>query len=158
MLAIRQHLDGLVRADLLIDAALRAVAEKVDAPSLLELAGLTRREEPEAQELFRAIVRELDLQVPGPAEGRWELVRWWCRSIVEGVLPPEVGGRLIWSEGWNELGFPASLQPIVGATSEWDDWTPDWDVERKDFERQIVREAEELLKGAWPPPEAMGSS
>lgn len=151
MLAIRQHLDGVVRADLLIEAAVRALVDGADSSSLTSLAGLTRKEEHEAQQLFRAVVDELEMAPPDPTEGRWQLVRWWCREIVGGRLRPEIGGRLIWSEGWQELGYPDSLQPIVGWTSEWEDWTPHWGVEREDYERKIVSEAETLLAGAWPP-------
>lgn len=151
MLAIRQRLDGVVRADLLIEAAVRAVTRGVDSPSLPCLAGLTRQEEPEAQNLFRAVVGELGIAPPEPTEGRWELVRWWCREIVGGRLRPEVGGRLIWFEGWQELGYPDCLQPLVGWTSEWEDWSPDWGVGRDRYERNIVAEAETLLAGPWPP-------
>lgn len=151
MLAIRQRLDGIVRADLLIEAAVRAVVQGVDSPALPILAGLTHQEEPEAQELFRAVVGELGIAPPESSKGRWELVRWWCREIVGGRLRPEVGGRLIWWEGWQELGYPDSLQPIVGWTSEWEDWSPDSDVERGEDERKIVAEAEALLAGPWPP-------
>lgn len=151
MLAIRQRLDGVVRADLLIEAAVRALVEDADSPSLSRLAGLSRREEPEAQELFKAVVNELDIAPPDPAEGRWQLVRWWCREIVGGRLRPEVGGRLIWFEGWQELGYPDSLQPVVAWTSEWEDWGPDWGVDREEYERKIMAEAETLLAEAWPP-------
>jgi hypothetical protein len=151
MLAIRQSLDGLVRADLLIDAALRAVIEGVDSPSLPILAGLTRKEEPEAQELFRKVVAELDLEPADAVEGRWQLVRWWCREIVEGRLQPEVGGRMIWWEGWDELGYPDSLQPLVGWVSEWEDWKADWGIDREEYERRIVAEAGALLTRPWPP-------
>jgi hypothetical protein len=152
MLAIRQRLDGLARADVLIGAAVRALVHGADSPSLRLLAGLTHREEPDAQDLFRAVVSELDL---GPSQetdgGRWELVRWWCREIVQGNLRPEVAGRLIWMEGWNELGYPESLQPLVGWVSEWEDWTSDWGVERAEYERRIVTEAKSLLARPWPP-------
>lgn len=151
MLAIRRRLDGLVRADLLIEAAVRALVQGADSPSLPNLAGLTGKEEPDAQELFRSVVDELGMAPPDPTEGRWQLVRWWCREIVGGRLRPEVGGRLIWFEGWQELGYPDSLQPVVGWTSEWEDWTPDWGVEREDYERKIVSEAETLLAEPWPP-------
>ena len=88
MLAIRQRLDGVVRSDLLIEAAVRAVVDGADSPLLPSLAGLTRGEEPEAQELFGAVVNELDIAPPDPPEGRWQLVRWWCREIVEGRCDP----------------------------------------------------------------------
>ena len=151
MLAIRQRLDGLVRADALIDAAVRALVNGVDSPSLRTLAGLSRKEEPEAQELFRSAASELEITPPDATEGRWQLVRWWCSEIVAGKLRPEVGGRLIWMEGWDELDYPASLQPLVGWVSEWEDWTVAWGIEREEFERRIVAEANTLLSGPWPP-------
>lgn len=152
MLAIRQHLDGIVSANLLIDAAVRALLEGADSPSLPLLAGLTRREEPEAQDLFRAVAGELDLAPPPEtADARWQLIRWWCQEIVWGHLRPEVGGRLIWMEGWNELGYPESLQPLVGWVSEWEDWTSEWAVEHAEYERRIVAEAKSLLSRPWPP-------
>lgn len=69
MHAIRQQLDGFVRADLLIEAAVRAVALGVESPSLYELAGLARREEPEAQEVFRRVTDELQTASSDLAEG-----------------------------------------------------------------------------------------
>ena len=95
MLAIRQRLDGIGRADVLIEAAVRATIRGVDSPSPSSLVGLTRREQPESQELLRAVVEEFGFAPPEPAEGRWQLVHWWCREIVEGRLPPEIGGRMI---------------------------------------------------------------
>jgi hypothetical protein len=151
MLAIRQRLDGVVRADLLIEAALRAVLRDVESTSLVGLAGLSRREESQAQELFRAAAGELGLAPPGELEGRWALVRWWCQEIVQGRLRPEVGGRLIWHEGWDHLGYPDSLQPLVGWVSEWQDWTEDFGVEREEYARRILVEARRLLAEPWPP-------
>ena len=39
----------------------------------------------------------------------------------------------------------------MGWVSEWADWTTDWDVERDEYARRIVAEAETLLLGEWPP-------
>jgi hypothetical protein len=125
-------------------------------PSPEDLSGFTSRDThvplvPRCRRQRRAVVSELDLSPPEPAEGRWELIRWWCREIVEGRLRPEVGGRMIWWEGWNELGYPDSLQPLVGWVSEWKDWRADWGVEREEYERKIVAEARVLLARPWPP-------
>jgi len=154
MLAIRQTLGEVVGADELISTGLDALLRGVDTPSLRALAGLMRAEEPEAQDLFRAVGDELGLFPSRPADpsaARWALVRSWCREIVAGHIRPEVGGRLIWLKGWNELGYPDALQPLVGWVSEWEDWTTDWDVERDEYARRIVAEAETLLLGEWPP-------
>ncbi|ALE04763.1 hypothetical protein AL755_03490 (plasmid) [Arthrobacter sp. ERGS1:01] len=151
--AIRSALNETVGADVLIDTAVRALLEGVDSPSLPLLAGLLRREEGEAQELFRAVTAELNLAPPPPIDSqstRWRLVRWLCEAIVDGSAQPEVAGKFIWDR-WDELGYPKSLQPLVGWVSEWDDWHPSWDVEREHFQGLIVDEARTLLNGTWPP-------
>lgn len=68
-----------------------------------------------------------------------------------GSAAPEVGGRLIWNEGWNYLGYPESLQPLVGWVSEWEDWTEAFGVEREEYARGIRAEAQALLAVPWPP-------
>jgi hypothetical protein len=154
VLAIRDALGEVVGANLIIETALRALLDGVDAPSLPLLAGLSRRDESDAHVLFVAVVSELDLAPQGPIDtrsARWLLVRWLCEDIVGKRVEPESAGRLIWYDGWNELGYPEFLQPLVGWVSEWEDWDPSWDVERDHFRRLIVEEATRLLGGPWPP-------
>jgi hypothetical protein len=148
MAAISERLGRTIGSDQLIQAALDAVLAGVDSPSLAQLAGLGRNEEPEAHGLFNQVIEELALAPTLPAQptaARWELVRWWCQLIVDGELPPEVAGRLIWHEGWTEL------QPLVGWVSEWEDWTKDWDVPRDTYRERIVDAATRLLHQPWPP-------
>ena len=152
--AIRERLGQYVGSDQLINAALEAVLAGVDSPALIQLAGLGRREEPEAHDLFSQVVDELELAPTLPTDptvARWELVRWWCQLIVDGDLAPEVGGRLIWFDGWIELDYPDALQPLVGWVSEWEDWRDDWGVPRDVFRDRIVEVAKQLLKQPWPP-------
>lgn len=154
IIAVREALGEIVGADVLIATGLQALLEGVDSPTLPLLAGLGRSEEGEAHDLFRRVTDELDLTPPSPLDtesARWDLVRWACEAIVEGKVAPEWGGRLIWYDGWNELGYPNSLQGIVGSVSEWDDWSPTWEVDRERFQRLIVEDAERLLAGPWPP-------
>lgn len=158
MFAIRRLLGETVGADQLIARALDALLGGVESESLVLLAGLTRDEEPEAQDLFTGVVEELALAptLPGdPKEARWELVRWWCSEIVTGGLRPEVAARLIWWEGFNELGYPDALQGIVGAVVQWEDWLPSWGNDREEYVRQIAAEATALIDGPWPPPEPL---
>jgi len=155
VLAIREALyEEIVGADVLIATALNALLDGVDSPSLPLLAGLTRREEGDAHDLFNAVVNELNIAPPTPAKTapeRWNLVRWLCQALVDGELKPEYAGRLIWWEGWDELGYPESLRPLVGQVSEWDDWTPSWTIDRHQIGQLIVDEAKKLLDGPWPP-------
>jgi hypothetical protein len=154
MFAIREALDETVGSDRLIDAALRAIIEGVESPSLPLLAGLSRRDEGEAHGLFREVVAELDLAPPMPRDDRavrWTLMRLLCEAITDGSAEPEIAARSIWYQGWNELEAPDALQGIVGWVSEWEDWDPSWDVDREHFRRLIVSEAQALLSGPWPP-------
>ncbi len=152
--AIRERLGRTVGSDQLIKAALDAVMAGVDSPALSEFAGLGRREEPEAHGLFDRVIDELELAPTLPTDptaARWALVRWWCQLIVGGELAPEVAGRLIWFDGWIELGYPDALRPLVGWVSEWEDWRDDGGVPRGRFRAGIVREATLLIQRPWPP-------
>lgn len=154
MHAIREGLGKVVGADRMIDAALRALLEAVESPSLFLLAGLSRRDEGEAHDLFRSVVEELDIAPPMPLHSRterWNLVRLLCEAIADEDIEPEIGGRMIWEEGWNELDYPVALQPLIGTVSEWEDWDPSWNVERDDYRRMIVQESRRLLMVRWPP-------
>lgn len=155
MLAVREALDEIVGADVLINTALNALLDGVESETLPLLAGLSKREEGEAHDLFTKVCGELDLTPPTPintVEARWDLARWTCEQIAAGTIEPEAGGRLIWYRCWNELDYPAVLQPMVGWVSEWDDWSPTWEVDREHYRELIVSEARSLLAGPLPPP------
>lgn len=146
-IAIREVLDEIVGADVLIATALRALLEGVDSPSLPLLAGLSRREEGEAHDLFRAVAAELDIAPPSPTDTPaelWHLVRWLCEAIADGTVDPGLAGHLIWGR-WSGLGRPDSLQPIVDAMSEWDEWNSD--LERGHLRERIVEGARQFLEG-----------
>lgn len=155
MIAISELLGRHVGSDQLISAAVDAVLAGVAGEALAQLAGLGRAEEPEAHGLFGQVVHELGLTPTLPVDprvARWELVRWWCQLIVTEELRPEIGGRLIWFDGWNELDCPEALQSLVGWVSEWDDWDPNWNVPRETYAQRITEAAEQLLHQPWPPP------
>ncbi|MEZ2370352.1 hypothetical protein [Arthrobacter sp. RCC_34] len=154
LLAVSEALNVPVGADVLIAAGVQALLDGVDSPSLSLLAGLSRREEGEAQELFHDVVAELALTPTEPLDfsaERWNLVRWWCEQITDGTLEPEVAGRKIWFHGWMELGFPEVLQPMLLAVNEWEDWNPSWNFGRDHYQTRITDEAVLLLRGSWPP-------
>lgn len=154
MAAIEERLGYTVGSDRLINAALDAVLASSDSPTLPELAGLARREEPEAHDLFSRVIDELALAPTLPADpiaARWELVRWWCQLIADEQLSAEVGGQLIWQYGYSELNYPDALQPLIGWVSEWEDWTEAWTLPRKIYRERIIDAAKELLAQTWPP-------
>jgi hypothetical protein len=66
----------------LIQAGLDALLADVDAPSLALLAGLGRREEHEARELFDHVVDELGLGFEAPTDpiaAKWPWPTGWLR-------------------------------------------------------------------------------
>lgn len=153
MLAIERSLDrfGVRRpggSDVLIQTGLDALLAGVDSPSLRLLAGLGRAEEPEAPELFDAAMSELSIAQALPPDAtsrRWALVEWWAQLVVDGELAPHEGGHLIWHDGWTELNNPPALQPIVGWTSEWDDWREDWEEPRDFYEARVAEACRDFL-------------
>jgi hypothetical protein len=152
--AIDERFGYQVGSDRLVHLALDALLSGVDTPALRQLAGLGQGEEPEAHDLLVQVVNELGLSSALPQHQprtRWERVRWWCRYIVDGHLPPEEAGRLIWVDGWSELGHPPALQPLIGWVSEWEDWTEHHALPRQTYRQLIVDEARRLLAGPWPP-------
>lgn len=150
-IAIREAGGETVGANVLIDTALQALLEGVDSPSLPLLAGLTRREEAEAHDLFRAVAEELGIAPPSPVETqiqRWQLVRWLCDAIASGTADPDPAGFLIWDQAWDQLDRPDLLRPLIGWLSEWDD--PPRGVERRQLRSLILEEARRLADGPWP--------
>jgi hypothetical protein len=90
----------------------------------------------------------------GHTVGSDQLIRLALDALMAGIdafPPPEVAGRLISIEGWNELGHPSALRSLVGWLSEWEDWNSHHTVPRETYQEYIVAEAEQLLDGPWPP-------
>lgn len=145
MAAIDERRGCQVGSDQLIRLALDALISGVDTPALRRLAGLTRAEEPDAHDLFEEVIRELGLAPPDtPMEATWELVRWWCRLMVDGDLSPEEGGRLVWSV-WGDLRYPEALRPLIGCVSLWEDWNDADERPREAYRQDIVEAARRLL-------------
>jgi hypothetical protein len=94
MLAMGERLGRIVGSDKLIRVAVDAILAELETPALVELAGLTRREEHEAHRLFDHVIDELGIAPrlsADPVAARWELVRWWCQMIAVCQLSAEVG-------------------------------------------------------------------
>jgi hypothetical protein len=119
MAAIYERLGQHVGSDQLIKIALDAVLAGIDSPALVLLAGLGRKEEPEAHELLALACDELGLAptlLSDPAVARWELIRWLSELIVAGELAPEDGARLIW-QSWLDFWPYSNYPPYSGHSS-----------------------------------------
>jgi hypothetical protein len=153
MAAIHERLGQYVGSDQLIKIALDAVLADIDSPALVLLAGLSRKEEPEAHELFALACDELGLAPTLPSDSAaacWELIRWLSEQIVAGELAPEDGTRQIW-QSWLYFGpysdYPAILRPLVAAVIQWEEWTKGWGTYRE----QIIDAARQILQEPQPP-------
>jgi hypothetical protein len=148
-----------VGSDRLIQFGLDALLAGVEAPSLPLLAGLTRAEEPDAQELFDRVAAELEL-VPGdlpllPIPRAWALVLWWAQLIVDGTLEVGTGGNYIYWHGWSVIpdAESAPLRPLISSivqaediSSSWAIWDADYLSRTRDAEAKVVEEARALIQ------------
>ncbi|MFE0627010.1 hypothetical protein ACFW3D_08590 [Streptomyces sp. NPDC058864] len=153
MLARSRAFGRHVGSDQLIAAALDALLADVETPSLPLLAGLGRREEPEASELFDQVMEELGFVFEPPADptaARWELAYWLAEQIADGSLDPATGADMIWTEAASELRYPSELAPIVSCAIALDDWNEDWSTPWEAITSDVVRAVHELLRHQAP--------
>jgi hypothetical protein len=148
-----------VGANKLIQLGLDALLAGVEAPSLPLLAGLTRAEEPEAQELFDRVATELGLvpqDLPVLRLPRaWALVRWWAELIVEGTLDARTGGDYIYWHGWSAIPDAESepLRRLISSIVQYEDVADSWAVwdtgyaqRVRDAEAMVIEEAKALIQ------------
>ncbi|MGP3979741.1 hypothetical protein [Streptomyces sp. KR80] len=144
-----------VGSDRLIQAALDALLAGVEAPSIPLLAGLGRREEHEAQELFDHVAEELGLGFTAPADptaAKWALAYWLAAQIVDGSLDPAIGADLIWVEAAMDLGYPDELQPVVMCAIQLADWDENWSIPLERLKEDALLAARELVERREPEP------
>ncbi|MFE0422965.1 hypothetical protein [Streptomyces sp. NPDC058953] len=138
-----------VGSDRLIAAGLDALLAGIESPSLVALAGLLRKEEPEAPPLFEQVLEELGLLFQPPADPRaakWAMAVWMARGIVDGSLDPALGTDLIHGEIADGLGHPEQLRELVSCAVSLADWTNDpWDTPYEELTREAVAAAERFL-------------
>jgi hypothetical protein len=160
--ALNQAAGRHVGSDKLIQLGLDALLAGVDTPSLRMLAGLGRREEPEARDLFNAVADELGLSTQIPDDEiavLWLLTREAAADIVSGKVEPLMGAEIIWKDFADPLDHPPALMPFISAIVAVDDSTQPqrrWPWRRHRHARHletinaaIIRAARDLL--AEPP-------
>ncbi len=151
--ALERALGRQVGSDRLIQAGLDGLVAGVESPSLVTLAGLRRREEPEASEHFDRVLEELGLFVDLPSDPRaanWAIAYGIAGRIADGSLDPAVGTHLIWADIAHDLDWPEELQPLVASALDLEDWQESWGVGRDVLTGQAVEAAEHLLSRQSP--------
>ncbi|WP_406292304.1 hypothetical protein [Embleya sp. NBC_00896] len=147
-LAIERACGHQVGSDRLIAAGLDALLSGVESPSLPLLAGLGRKEEPDAPDLFAKVLEELDLVPDLPTDrdrALWAMARWWAGLIVDGKLDPVAGADLIWWRVAMELGYPEELQEFVNGAVNGEDWNESWDIPLERIKGEIVEAAHAFM-------------
>jgi hypothetical protein len=157
--AISRLVGTHVGSDALIRLGLEALLAGVEAPSLARLAGLSRAEEPEAQELFDRLAAELGL-VPDclpdlPVPRAWALARWWAQLIVDGAVDVRTGGDYIYWHGWSAIpdGESGSLRPLISSIVQSEDAASSWaagdagyPIRVRDAEAAVVEAARAFIR------------
>ncbi|WP_418960956.1 hypothetical protein [Streptomyces tritici] len=155
-LAVERIAYGVVGADRLIGAALDALLAGVDSPSLAQLAGLTRREEPEASGLFEAVLDELALRegLPATEVGARRLrIRQLLTQIVRGTVDPLLGADRVWDLSHSVRWYDTAVAPAVqGLLTAYD--CDENDPVRLEEAREEIRAAARALLVLPEPPEA----
>ncbi len=139
-----ERLLGLIDVAGLSSAALAALEDDLDVPSLVALAGLSKNaDEQEARSLFDRALGELNMTAPSRRDAVLCLSEQFAHRIVRGTIAPYEGAKRIWDltrRGGTERIH--ELDPFIYAASEWEDRPED----RVRFERAIIDEARALIE------------
>jgi hypothetical protein len=113
------------------DAAVQALIEGLDSPSLVKLAGESGDHSNlfEIEELFRHALSELGLSLPSKEEAAHILISYWAEHIVSGLVQPREGARHILIDVYHKMDFPnekmvgeeLGINRLLGLAYEYDD-------------------------------------
>ncbi len=141
LVASKVELDLLFPEDL-SDAAVRALEDGCDSPSLRILAGLSVADADEARAMFDRVLAELNVSRPSKRDAVMHLAREIAKEISSRTKAPYEGAVQIWELSLRlpEENF-SELDSFVYAASEWVGRPED----RHIFEDGIVAAARELV-------------
>lgn len=144
--------------DQLPELATRLLAEGVESPGLIELAGLVRPTYWEAAPVLTRVFEEGVLPPIDRPTALWRLAYGTAREIVDGEIVPREGAATLWDIA-NELDLPEALRYFVYLAADYGEGPLPPEEEAKWFDAKIVETARELLAampadGESPPPAA----
>ncbi|MDG9703029.1 hypothetical protein [Streptomyces sp. DH37] len=146
-----------VGSDRLVQAALDALPAAVDSPSFPLLAGLGRREEHEARELFDRVADELGIGFDAPADptaAKWALAHWLADQVVDGSPDPASAADLVWVEVAMDLDYPDELGPVVAVAIQLVDRDESRGIPLEQLREEALREFRALAERRGPAPAA----
>ncbi|MFD7966033.1 hypothetical protein ACFV5J_35145 [Streptomyces zaomyceticus] len=125
--------------------AAQALADGLESPALVELAGLSRRDPPaDIRDLFGQTMAELGFPVPGVEEAWRERMLEAAGGMLTGSLTRyEASSEIYWCACHLERTDASTklVDLFVGLWSSWEDW-PD---QRASIERDMQLAAADLL-------------
>jgi hypothetical protein len=124
--------------------AIAALEEGIENDEFLELAGIDRTTVADVKHVFFDAISKLGIQIPDVREATLCLAKELSEKIIAGSISPYEGARKIWWELSNVEGADERLKIFVGLASEVED-TQNENF-RIDYEKQILEEAEHLVK------------
>ena len=74
----------------------------------------------EVEDLFRAALEDLGLEVPSREAAGWIVARWIARSMMDGAIPPGPGALRLWAL-WPDCQQPAELAEMLQLHDAWDE-------------------------------------
>lgn len=108
----------------LVVIAKDALKEGYKAPSLISLAKLDESELASAPHYFKKVLKELGTKKLNKKEAGIILARKICKDIISGVVDPYHGARKIWTEIWEEAGYPDELSGFVNDATDYEENYP----------------------------------
>ncbi|MEU6277209.1 hypothetical protein ABZ871_33150 [Streptomyces populi] len=131
--------------DLPMIAAL-ALAEGLESPALVELAGLSRRDPPaDVRDLFVQAMAELERPLPGVEEAWHERMLDAARGMLSGSLTPfEAGNEIYWCACHLDRTDRAT-ELVLLFMALWSNWE-DWPEQRAAVEKDMRAAAADLLR------------
>ena len=128
----------LIHTDDLPSIAIQALSSRIESKSLVQLAGLSREELPEARDLFERSLGELGCKDMSKTDALKYYAKKVSTLILETKITPLEGARRIWQatlkSGSNEFH---DLDGFIYAASEIEDRPKDKSL----FEKGIIEEA-----------------
>ena len=111
---LAEYVLGNVKLSSMPDAAVQALIEGFDSPSLRVLAGESGNNSNlfEIKELLQRTISELGLSLPSENEAAHILIRHWAERIVNGSILPQEGARHILLDIYHRTEHPS--EKIVG--------------------------------------------